>query len=140
MLNKSIKFISFALATGALSGTASAQDILESCESDIAAYCSAVTLEDGRLGSCLYAHTDSLTDDCYAATEGTSTILETFFDRLTSVHEVCAVDIQEHCAGIIEGGGRIMVCLSAKNEEIDPACNQGISLLSAALAPEVVPE
>lgn len=90
---------------------ASAQNFHEACAYDIEYYCADVEPGDGRIAACLYAHTDTITEACFKATDNTARILENFFDFLQETKSACAADIQEHCASEEVGDGQILQCL-----------------------------
>ena len=106
-----------------------AQSIFESCETDLKAYCGQVTPGNGRIVACLYAHEDTLSENCDAATEDHANLLDWFFESVRYVMDQCANDIQEHCAGVAFGGGRIFSCLVEKTSSLTDGCK--------ALVPEM---
>ncbi|MEL6487913.1 MAG: cysteine rich repeat-containing protein, partial [Pseudomonadota bacterium] len=63
------------------------------CGADIADFCSEVLPGSGRLQSCLYAHQDLISDECFAANEQTGVMLETVFDGYYAFLEVCNADL-----------------------------------------------
>ena len=76
---------SFAVALGlslAVPFQGHAQAFLETCEEDIALYCADVEPGDGRTMACLYAHSATLGDACFEATDPIARAMEAFFDRL----------------------------------------------------------
>ena len=101
----------------------------QACGGDIAAFCANVTPGDGRLESCLYAHSDLLSDECYDATSAVAERLEGLFDNIAMFHEACIADIQTYCAGTEAGGGRIIKCLRSNDRSITAGC-------AAAMPPE----
>jgi len=104
------------------SGAGMAQDFKEICSADLNKYCSSVTPGDGRVTSCLYAHSDRLTEGCFAATEIIGRVTEGFFDGVTMTYEACASDIQKQCAHGQAGSGKIVMCLMTNSENVSEAC------------------
>ena len=101
-----------------------AQSIFESCAKDRETYCGAVTPGDGRTYACIYAHEDKVSDECDAATDNGSSLLDWFFESIRFVYDQCADDVQKHCAGTEFGGGRILSCLSEKSDELTDGCKE----------------
>ncbi|MGB0694321.1 MAG: cysteine rich repeat-containing protein [Rhodospirillaceae bacterium] len=101
----------------------------EQCQEDIAFYCQDVEPGDGRLAACLYAHTATLSDDCFAATQGIAVALEGMFDRLSNIYEACSGDIQTHCAGEEVGEGRLVKCLAGQEAALSEACSDMLPML-----------
>ena len=111
-----------------------AQSIFESCETDLKAYCGQVTPGNGHIVACLYAHEDTLSDNyCDAATEDHANLLDWFFESVRYVMDQCANDIQEHCAGVAFGGGRIFSCLVEKTSSLTDGCKALVPELSKRL-------
>ena len=110
-----------------------AQSIFESCSKDIEIYCSQVTPGDGRLSACIYAHEDKVSDECDAATENLSTLLDWFLETVRYTLDQCADDIQTYCAGTEFGGGRILSCLANKTSQIADGCREAVSIHSKLL-------
>lgn len=119
------------LALG-FTATASAQDIVatveEGCKAEIAQYCSQVTLGDGRLLACFYAHEDKLSGQCQYALYTASAELEHAISALNYVAGQCSNDIQTFCNEVHEiGDGQLLDCLAANKESVSAPCNQAIS-------------
>ena len=51
---------------------------------------------------------------------------------ITASVQGCDEDIKEHCDGLGSNAGKVFMCLAAYEEQLTPACKQGI--LEAALA------
>ena len=113
-----------------LVGNASAQDIVsqvqKGCETEIKDYCSQVTMGEGRLLACFYAHEDKLSGQCQYALYSAAAELEHAVSALNYVAGQCADDIVEHCASVQAGEGRILECLEAKGEAISATCTQAL--------------
>ena len=54
-----------------------------------------------------------------------------------SAEQACAPDIQAYCADVPRGGGKIVQCLKSHQQQLSPACQQGMAA-AAALMKEVV--
>ncbi len=110
-----------------------AQTIFESCETDLKAYCGQVTPGNGHIVACLYAHEDTLSENCDAATEDHSNLLDWFFETVRYVMDQCANDIQKHCADVTFGGGRIFSCLIEKTSSLTDGCKALVPEMSKRL-------
>ena len=117
------------LALG-LSAPALAQDIVSSvqkgCAAEIEKFCSQVTMGEGRLLACFYAHEDKLSGQCQYALYDASAQLERAVSALNYVAGQCDDDIMKHCANVQMGEGRIIDCLKANSETVSAACTQAI--------------
>ena len=105
-----------------------AQSIFDSCSKDIESYCSQVTPGNGRLSACLYSYEDKISDECDAATEDLSNLLDWFLETVRYTMDQCADDIQKYCAGTEFGGGRILSCLANKSSQVADGCREAVSL------------
>ena len=118
------------LALG-VSATASAQDIVttvqEGCKAEIANYCSQVSMGEGRLLACFYAHEDKLSGQCQYALYNASAQLEHAVSALNYVAGQCSNDIQGLCATVQAGEGRILDCLESQSESVSAACKQALN-------------
>ena len=110
-------------------GTAGAQDLLEEvakgCEQELKTYCSEVTPGEGRVLACLYAHGDKLSGRCEYALYDAAVQLERAVAALTYVANECDADIEEHCASVEVGEGRVVQCL--KKSKISKRCGQALA-------------
>ena len=110
-----------------------AQSIFESCETDLKAYCGQVIPGNGHMVACLYAHEDTLSDNCDAATEDHANLLDWFFESVRYVMDQCADDIQKHCGDVAFGGGRIFSCLVEKTSSLTDGCKALVPEMSKRL-------
>ena len=113
-----------------------AQDVLKACEADIKAYCSQVTLGDGRLLACMYAHEDKISPECDVAIADAADQLDWFLSSVREALETCAPDIQKHCADVDAGQGRIYACLRIKKDQIGDDCKAVVDNVTARLTQE----
>jgi hypothetical protein len=124
--------ISFVAAVLLICGsTASAQqDLVETiatgCETELNAYCKGVTPGEGRILSCLYAYGDKLSGQCEFALYDAAAQLERFVAALSYVANECDEDIDNYCAGVEAGEGRILACLEAQGTKIQGRCTQAL--------------
>jgi hypothetical protein len=118
------------------SSATQAQDVLKACEADIKTYCSQVTLGDGRLLACMYAHEDKISPECDVAVADAADQLDWFLSSVREALETCAPDIQKHCADVEAGQGRIYACLRIKKDQIGDDCKGVVDNVTARLTQE----
>jgi hypothetical protein len=46
-------------------------------------------------------------------------------------HSACAADLQQHCAGVERGGGRIIRCLAERSADLSSACRSFMQQIAA---------
>ena len=114
-----------------LSGPLMAEDIVSTvekgCAAEIESFCSQVTLGEGRLLACFYAHEDKLSGQCQYALYTASAQLEHAISALNYLAGQCQNDIQNLCANVQLGEGRVVECLQANAEVISAPCSQAMS-------------
>jgi hypothetical protein len=104
------------------------------CETNIEQFCNQVTLGEGRLLHCLAAHEDKISDECeyalYAAAtviqELTIAIVEELNEAVEYLVVECGTDIEEHCADVDFGEGRILMCLDENAEDLTEQCTVAV--------------
>jgi len=101
-------------------------DTMEACKPEIESYCSQVTMGEGRLLACFYAHEDKLSARCGYALYTAAAELEQFANALTHVASSCLEDMKEHCSEIQIGEGRVGLCLLDHKEEVSETCSQAM--------------
>jgi hypothetical protein len=115
----------------AVSGSVFAEDIVSTvqkgCAAEIENYCSQVTMGEGRLLACFYAHEDKLSGQCQYALYNASAQLEHAVSALNYVAGQCQNDIEKLCAKVQMGEGRIAQCLENNAESVSPACKQAMN-------------
>lgn len=112
---------------------ASAGSMLVDCAPDIAKYCDQVTLGNGRLMACMYAHEDKLSDACDASIDETADQLDWFFDTLNQAITTCSGDIEKFCSGVEFGEGRVYLCLGEKIDSLTPECKMVVEKVDERL-------
>jgi hypothetical protein len=109
-----------------LVANASAEDIVsdvqKGCGVEIETFCSQVTMGEGRLLACFYAHEDKLSGQCQFALYSASAKLEHAVSALNYVAGQCEDDILAHCAEVQLGEGRILTCLESNAESVSGEC------------------
>jgi Golgi apparatus protein 1 len=92
------------------------------CKEELAKYCSSVTPGRARYAGCLLAHNDKLSEQCEFAFEVGLVQLTIILSTVNHVIDQCYADIDEHCEGVVVGGGRISQCLSKNMDKLQPDC------------------
>jgi hypothetical protein len=113
-----------------VSGSVQAESITETvangCKAEIESFCSQVSLGEGRLLACFYAHEDKLSGQCQYALYNASAQLEHAVSSLNYVAGQCQNDIVNLCANVQAGEGRILECLEAQDASVSERCKQAI--------------
>ncbi len=103
------------------------KSVATGCEKELKSYCSNVTLGEGRVLACLYAHNDKISGKCEYALYDAAAQLERFIATLSYVVNECEDDLQKYCGSVRAGQGRIAECLLEKNKDkISERCNQAM--------------
>ena len=114
-------------------GSVGAEGVLESCSTDIVKFCNKVSPGNGRVISCLYAHEDSLSDACDAATDDLGDLLDGFFADIRDAYDQCAPDIEKHCSDVKVGRGRLVSCLASNQTSLAAECGEIVAKLKPNL-------
>ena len=123
----------FAIAAG-VSFTAQAgissdgviEEIAKGCEKELTEYCSNVTVGQGRVLACIYAHGDKLSGRCEYAMYDAAAKLERAVNALSYIANECLDDAEKHCAKVELGEGRVINCLKGKKTELGNRCAQAL--------------
>ena len=92
------------------------------CQKELDTYCKDVTLGDGRLLACLYAHNDKISGRCEYALYDAAAQLERAVAALTYVANECRDDLKNYCSGIAMGEGRLVKCLEKHDDKVSDRC------------------
>lgn len=101
-------------------------DVTGGCAAETEQYCSQVTLGEGRLLACYYAHEDKLSSECVNTLYTAFDTLSAEVNALTHVAEQCSGDIETFCADTEMGEGRVAQCLGYHSEELSESCSTAI--------------
>jgi len=126
-----IFFFAFVLALTPLA-TSSAQEsiaemVLNDCKKELVNYCSKVTPGRGRIVACLYAHGDKLSDQCSISIEVGVVQLRMLLSAVSHVVEQCQKDLDNNCADVEIGGGRMYQCLLKNRAKLEQKCQVAFS-------------
>lgn len=129
-MKKSVLFVVAAAFLLSVSGAWAQEEIIDdvmaACEPEIKAYCSQVTLGEGRLLACFYAHEDKISGTCQWAIYEGAAQLEQFAAAVTHLARECMDDLEKFCAEVEFGEGRVGTCLLEHRAEVTDACSQAI--------------
>ncbi|MCK5359326.1 MAG: hypothetical protein KAJ95_01795 [Gammaproteobacteria bacterium] len=106
------------------------EDIVESvangCDKELSTYCKDVTPGEGRILACLFAHSDKISGRCEYAVYDAAAQLERAVSALTFVANECGDDIENICAKVEAGEGRILTCLKTNEDKVAKRCKQAM--------------
>ena len=114
-------------------GVVSAASVHEACKADINHYCDTVTIGNGRLMACLYAHEDKISEDCDDATDDVLAILDTVLARVVDVQSQCISEINKLCSDVKYGEGRILTCLKDNISSLTDDCKKAMPPIAEGL-------
>lgn len=100
--------------------------VMDGCSKEINSYCKDVTLGEGRLLACLYAHNDKLSGRCEYALYDAAAQLERAIASLTYIANECDNDLEKYCSSIKPGEGRLLKCIETHENEISERCTQAL--------------
>ncbi|HKJ16241.1 MAG TPA: cysteine rich repeat-containing protein [Xanthomonadales bacterium] len=101
--------------------------VMEGCGVEIENYCSQVTLGEGRLAACFFAHEDKLSTRCQHTLYDMALALDQAMNAMVYIATECEADIDTFCADVEPGDGAILNCLSAEREKISEQCSTALS-------------
>lgn len=113
-------------AQGAMAAETLVDVVAEGCKVEVESYCKAVTPGEGRVLACLYAHEEKLSGRCEYALYDAAAQLEHAIGALSYVANECRADMQQHCASIQPGEGRLAMCLKKNEQQVSARCQQAI--------------
>lgn len=105
--------------------------VMAACKTEIDSFCSKVTLGEGRLLACFYAHEDKLSAECGFTLYKAAKTLEEIVVAFNYVANACEVDIKTLCANVKPGEGRIVGCLNKNTATISSGCNKALKKVGA---------
>lgn len=102
------------------------ENVMKGCSGEIENYCSQVTLGEGRLMACFYAHEDKLSVGCLNALYDGAAALEAAVEAMVSIATACETDIDDYCSHTVPGEGRILNCLSSSRDSLSEDCTAAL--------------
>ncbi len=94
------------------------QTVTDGWKVELEKYCSNVTPGEGRILACLYAHGDKLSPKCEYALYDAAAQLERAVAALSYVANECDGDLDQYCANVAPGEGRLLDCLNKKEKQL----------------------
>jgi hypothetical protein len=91
-----------------------------SCKDDVAKLCPKVQAGGGRIGKCLKENEAQVSAGCKER-------IKMVAAQLKEVKEACADDLQQFCAGVKTGGGRVAQCLKRHKDKLSAECKAEIA-------------
>ena len=109
------------------------EKIRASCAGDIKNFCPKVTLGEGRLGLCIMAYEDQISDKCYYAVFDVADRIGLAVSNLRRGAEVCKTDIDKVCGKVESGEGRIAQCLIDNKSKLAAPCRAEVAGFEARM-------
>ena len=91
-----------------------------SCKADVAKFCPQVQPGGGRIAQCLKQNEAQLSAPCQER-------IKMVAAQLHEVKEACADDLQQYCASVKVGGGRVAQCLKQHKDKLSAECKTEIA-------------
>jgi hypothetical protein len=105
--------------------------VMKACKAEIDSFCKNVTLGEGRLLACFYAHEDKLSAECSFTLYKAASALEQLAAAFSYVAQSCEVDIKTLCSNVKPGEGRIVGCLDKNASAISAQCTKALDEVNA---------
>lgn len=102
------------------------EHLIEACEPEIENYCSQVTLGEGRMLACFYAHQDKLSGRCEYALYDAAAQLEEFATAIVYLAKACREDLLKFCSQVAVGEGRVGMCLLDHKSDVSEGCGNAM--------------
>ena len=116
----------FTVVTVASAGGSLVETVAKGCEKELNSYCANVTPGEGRILACLYAHGDKLSGQCEYALYDAAVQLERAVAALSYLANECDADLEQYCASVTPGQGRLIDCLDRNSKKISNRCKQAL--------------
>jgi Cysteine rich repeat len=99
------------------------------CQADRQRFCANIQPGQGRIAQCLNQNKAQLSAPCRQKLEQRMNRMRA---RAQQVRQSCRADVQQFCAGVSRGQGRVYQCLKQNEAQLSAACK-------AALQPQPAP-
>ena len=96
------------------------------CQQELTTFCKDVNPGEGRILACLYAFQDKLTPRCEYALYDSISQLDRILTNLSFAVGECRDDLQNLCAEIKPGEGRLLDCLVRNEAKVSKRCNNAL--------------
>lgn len=118
-----------AAATVLLLALASTARAADPCLEDVVRLCPGSGLGKGAVRKCLKANQGALGEACRAKLEADDLAARTF---VRDFLQACKVDLDQYCAAVEPGGGRMLACLGRHQLEVSRPCQGELERIGAA--------
>jgi len=102
------------------------ETVVEGCKTEMQTYCKDVTMGEGRMLACLYAHEDKLSGRCTYAIYDAASQLEHAAVALKHAANECKADLKKYCADVKPGEGRLLNCIDRHDKQVSSKCKQAL--------------
>jgi len=100
--------------------------VADGCKVELEKYCADVTMGDGKVLACLYAHGEKLSPKCEYALYDAAVQLERAVAALTYLVNECDDDMEKYCSAVEPGEGRLLDCLNKQGKNVSERCRAAI--------------
>ena len=102
------------------------QTVINGCQTELDTYCKDVTPGESRVLACLYSRSDKLSGKCEYALYDAAVQLERAVAALSYLVNECAADLDNLCADVEAGEGRLLTCLDDNAKDVSQRCKDAI--------------
>jgi len=99
------------------------------CAADVRQFCPDVKAGSARVASCLRENQARLSAACREKLDADALRAKKFIEEFG---RTCRSDMEEYCAGVEPGGGRVFGCLAQHQFELSSSCEAEVSRISEA--------
>lgn len=110
------------IATTAMAADQLTETVVNGCKTEMTTYCEDVTPGEGRMLACLYAHEDKLSGKCEYALYDAAVQLQRAITALAYAAYECEDDLEEYCADVPMGEGRLLDCIKKNEKKVSKRC------------------
>ena len=102
---------------------------VDPCTDDVVRLCPGTALGKGAVRRCLKANQDALGEACRAKLETDDASARRFVREFL---QACKADLDQYCAAVEPGGGRMLACLSRHQLEVSRPCQSELDRVGEA--------
>ena len=102
---------------------------VDPCTDDVVRLCPGTALGKGAVRRCLKANQDALGESCRAKLEADDASARRFVREFL---QACKADLDQYCAAVEPGGGRMLACLSRHQLEVSRPCQSELDRVGEA--------